>query len=339
MQHRDREIELRPELRPQLLAHELRVRLVERSLEVPVDVVAICNHDIRLETHTAREQAAPHFHVQEERLAIQRWPVVAACAAERENAQALGNCSRCGVRLQWPGIAERLAARIPEAQLVRCRRLKSRRIEYPEAPLRIGRNGNRRLAIDHEAWRGRERLLERCLDEQAIVAGRRNQMCHLARVPGDLRGRCCSPTDCTGSSQACADREKLPARRFPGLHVIPPGEEGRICESAGRLARGLWSRSEMTRSSTRSPFELVRRPARPAPGPGGTPSSRSASSGDEPWTETRLPGRSGRPPVANTVARSAFSSPTSIASAMSESMTHDTGHDLEPAQAARDHES
>ena len=123
MQHRDRDVQLAPELRPDLFFHVRRKGTINVRLQVPVDVVAVGNNDIRPEGHTASEKASPRRHIEKKRLAFKRRRVVAAATRIRKDAQGLRFCIRSRKRPERPCVAERRAAGISDPQLVLSGRL------------------------------------------------------------------------------------------------------------------------------------------------------------------------------------------------------------------------
>ena len=236
MQHRHREIQCAAELRPDSFLDVLRERLVERSLHVPVDVIAVRDHHVRPERHAASEQPPARRHVQVARLAIQGWTVVAAGTRVSQDTHAIRHRVRRRKRLQRPGIAERCAAGIRDPQLVLRRRLERRHIKSPEPSLRVRLHTLEGLAVDGEARRAGQRRLERRLDQESFVARDGNEVHELPGIPrAAAHRRIAAIRACRGRPRRAGCKELSPAEIMqvwgegePRDALLPVGTMGRL---------------------------------------------------------------------------------------------------------------
>jgi len=91
---------------------------------------------------------------------------------------------------EWPLVTQRTAARIRKNQPVRPARLQTGGIELPKEPFAIGPLSGNKPSPHMQQRDFSQRLMERCLQQDAIVAHRRQEMRDESAIPAFDR-RCC----------------------------------------------------------------------------------------------------------------------------------------------------
>ncbi len=99
-------------------------------------------------------------------------------------------------RRQRPRIAQCAPVRIDKLKAISASGFEIRGIERPEVPLRIAGAAAQLAAGNHQQGRGAECLLERRLDEDALIVRSRNQMRYGTRVPAGVVARRCNRGPC-----------------------------------------------------------------------------------------------------------------------------------------------
>lgn len=157
----------------------------DRREQIPVDVVADGDHGIGF----VREPRQQHFAsildrdpVGTVRVGIHRGGMTAG-AGVNEEPEPRRRGGGVGKRRNRPRVAERPTAGILEREFMGARGLELRQVERVELARRIETHTGGCSKTRTQGWRRRQRAVEACFEQQAIVAHRGQQMPHGAGLP------------------------------------------------------------------------------------------------------------------------------------------------------------